>query len=49
MGVADDDFSNGPQTGANLTLAGAVQLARQAQVRKEGQELLRGKVDCKTK
>ena len=44
VGVADDDLSDDLQTRANLTLADAVQIARQAKAHKEGQEV-RGKGD----
>jgi hypothetical protein len=44
-GVTDEDLSDDLQTRANLTLADAVQLARQAEARKEGQQLLCGRVD----
>ena len=48
-GVVDDDISDDLQTRANLTLTDAGQSAGRAEAREEGQELLRGKVDCETK
>ena len=43
VGVTDDDLSDLLQTKAKLTLGEAVQLSRQAEARREGQELLRGR------
>ncbi|XP_076453495.1 uncharacterized protein LOC143288721 [Babylonia areolata] len=42
VGVIDDTLTNELQSKAELTLAQAVQLSRQAEARKESQQLIRG-------
>ncbi|KAL8565639.1 hypothetical protein ACOMHN_063470 [Nucella lapillus] len=42
VGVTNDDLSDDMQAKANLTLTEAIQMARQAKARKEGQQFIRG-------